>query len=339
MSYKSLFEIQFFHHYFLDHGQAVFDAQNPLVNNVGYNVKQFLEIIPLPKTQLLFKNHRYLFKKTSLGISILTKTIEETISRNVREKPLITPSSKDKAVFAIRVTDPMFYNYTDVTELNELQLYHFSNDALGAEGNIFDNSGANDVDNNYLLNESDSRDLLENIAPQETGASAFDVETALDLLSEDTSIPDLAVAKHTFLSGEVKRRRRQGIIGYIVLNFSNNQVGNRILEYDSKGPRYLTGNTLSFQLTFQSKKTFWRYQMLKKGNTYALETQSQKQFSLNGYTDIDSEVDLDASNQLPQNDPDAPTANELSTFVFPSPNPKVLKYENNKIYSEIYITI
>lgn len=339
MAFKRLFEIQLFHHYFLDHGQDAFDQQDPFAHNSSYQSSKFIELIPLYKTALFLKNHRWLLKSTPLGLTVLSKTEDVPAGRFILKQPIITPSPKDKIVFAIRVTDPFFYNYSNVIELNDLRLYHFSNSPSVGLNNIFDNSGVNDFDNNFLLSEAASRDLLESLTRLESGLSSHDLENALDFIEKDTSVSDIPQAKQDLLSQEVKRRRRQGILGYVVIDLSNNTAGERLLEHNVNGPKYIEGDGHIFKFVFKSKEAFWKYHILKGGKTYELETQAKKQFYLNGYTEIDAETDLDASNQLPQNDANAPTVSQLNSFNFPSASPESLRLEGNKTYSDVYITI
>lgn len=341
MSYKVIFEAQFLHRYFLDHGQTHFDIQLPFADNKKFLAKYFMQVAPLQNSKLILKNHRWLFKQTPLGFAVLSQTTEETINRIVKEKPIITPAATTKIVFAIRVTDPMFYSYTNSTQINDFRLYHFTNTPTAGLGNIFDNSGVNDVNSDYLLNETDSGLLLKDVAVFESESGAFTIENVLDVIDKDDSIIDKAVAKANFLANEVKQKRRQGIIGYITIDFSNNQLGERILEHALGEPQYTINDDITFKLIFQNSSAIWRYYIQKNEQTFILETQNEKRFSANGYTDIDVDVDLDAANQLPQGAAaaSAPTIAELNSFNFPSASPQHSKIDGNGTYSDIFIYI
>ena len=126
-SYKTLFQLQFTHHYFLDEGTEVYGvdmtAEQEAKNLRLYEVSSFFRITPSTRTEKLLKNWRSRLVRNKDGISILTKTDGDTPN-----KPFIGFQNDLYFDFIIHIKDKYFENYTDI-EINRSKLVFISNAA------------------------------------------------------------------------------------------------------------------------------------------------------------------------------------------------------------------
>jgi hypothetical protein len=114
--YKTLFKLNFFHHYFLDEGEEVFDPNNgtppkwQVTNLREYSILDYFDIVPSEKTKKLLKNWKAIYKLQNDGIEVGIKVMPTTPPKT----PFIPFSDDFIMDFIITVKDKYFENYTDI---------------------------------------------------------------------------------------------------------------------------------------------------------------------------------------------------------------------------------
>lgn len=117
--YRSLFNVDILHHYFLNEGEWVYgftpgpsqDDQDAVkameVNLSKYLLSSFMDIQPTKKTVTTLKNYRSRFIQSKHGFQVVMATDGNS--------PFI-PFSEDLSFdFIVRITDQYFENYTNIT--------------------------------------------------------------------------------------------------------------------------------------------------------------------------------------------------------------------------------
>lgn len=120
--YRSLFNVELLHHYFLDEGKEVYgddlDADKMAKNLSMYRVSNFMDIRPSKRTVKTLKNYRSRFIKSNHGFQVVTAS--------EGDNPFI-PFSQDLSFdFIVRITDQFFENYTNII-INRSEPLYLSN--------------------------------------------------------------------------------------------------------------------------------------------------------------------------------------------------------------------
>jgi hypothetical protein len=117
--YRSLFNVEILHHYFLDEGEDVYDsgldADKMETNLAAYDLSTFMKVVPTTKTIQTLKNFRSKFIQTKQGFQVAMASDGD--------EPFIPFSSNLQFDFIARVTDQFFENYTDITIDRSVPLY------------------------------------------------------------------------------------------------------------------------------------------------------------------------------------------------------------------------
>jgi hypothetical protein len=112
-TYQRLFEVQLFHHYWLDDGGTSFDLIADIRKKDRirreYDVRSFFQITPTIATQKALKGFGALYKETATGFFVATSNTTAISSDTVFE-------------FFMTVQDPAFFNYTALT-LRQRKIY------------------------------------------------------------------------------------------------------------------------------------------------------------------------------------------------------------------------
>ncbi len=110
--YRSLFNIEILHHYFLDEGIEVYGdglSESKMEKNLSlYKLSDFMDIRPSKKTVQLLRNTRSRFTQTRVGFQVATAEDED-------DKPFIPFSNDLQLDFIATIKDPFFENYTNIT--------------------------------------------------------------------------------------------------------------------------------------------------------------------------------------------------------------------------------
>jgi len=136
-TYKLLFRVNLYHHYFLDDGNIAFDDNLTLKEEQlnKYNFEDFCEMIPSEETQEVFKGNKLVFKTTPSGFTIYVKA-EETAPNSGTYKPYVSLPQTTVFNFLIYVKDSLFENYSTVNP-KPLIPFYFSNKKPVSEGVSF----------------------------------------------------------------------------------------------------------------------------------------------------------------------------------------------------------
>lgn len=136
-TYRVLFNLNIYHHYFLDNGSTVFDSNLGLKEKQldNYNFEDFCQLIPSEETQEIFKGNKIVFKTLPAGFTIYAKA-EETAPNSGTYKPFVNLSQTTVFNFLIYVKDSLFENYSTVNSKPSIP-YFFSNTKPVSEGVSF----------------------------------------------------------------------------------------------------------------------------------------------------------------------------------------------------------
>lgn len=190
--YKTLFEVQVYHDYFLDNGAKKFDSMTPQEKQAQlerYNVSDYLEIIPTPETQQLLVNQRMRLILQSDGFKVVVST-----EPGLPTKPVIPLSDAAQMTFAVKIKDTYFNNYTDL-ELATNRVYLFTNTPQASMplipviSNPF--TDADLINSTYLASPALTAELLE----------AFPLEARVGLLGIFTFRMKADATKYDIISG------------------------------------------------------------------------------------------------------------------------------------------
>jgi hypothetical protein len=128
--YRTLFQVDITHDYFLSRGDVVFEAQSAADRTALealYSVSNFLEIFPDPATLARMAGHKMIFRATDAGFLVALQL--DPSASDLR--PAVPPGPDFRLSFAIRVSDARFANYTELGPVTS-RFYRFGNDSLNA---------------------------------------------------------------------------------------------------------------------------------------------------------------------------------------------------------------
>lgn len=111
--FRTLFQVDIAHDYFLSRGSIVFEAQaeaDRAALQRAYSIRRFLEIFPDDATQATLAGHKMLFRQTDDGFLVAVQV--DATAPDVR--PAVAPTTDFKLTFALRLVDTQFANYTEL---------------------------------------------------------------------------------------------------------------------------------------------------------------------------------------------------------------------------------
>ncbi len=338
MQYKTLFNINIHHGYFLDNGQKKFLTSNN--NNAmsddekkealrNYDVSKYLEVTPTKNTQAILKNYRMLIKGDNQGFRVLASTLE---TEQDKFKPIIRLEDELTLTFQLKAIDPYFYNYTQSTALTNDRMYLFTNKKPVGESNDFETVFQNNdgkIDGSFLLKEASTRTLIRTIGEEdEQITNQFSIANEINIIETEDTLTngEKTTLINAFLDTIIKKQKKKGVIGFVRLTIKGDDSTQDLLNFED--PNQYTLNTYpDFTISFINKRTFWRFISLKDGAV--LTTKNKKWSSKNGYLEIKSSDFNPAGLEPPDTNPD--------DYNFPNPTAEIIKKENNKYYSEVFI--
>ncbi|GIQ57677.1 hypothetical protein Flavo103_08130 [Flavobacterium collinsii] len=159
--YGLLFEVTFFHNYFLNSGESSFagmsaDDKEKMLQK--FSIDYFMSITPTLETQTVLRNYKMIFKKNKTGFNIYIK-VKETNDID----PFIKVPADLNLNFMISINDYQFENYTDLAFTTD-QLFLFSNVKPSSEPVTFEYlPKINDnklISNAYLVSKETSANLI-----------------------------------------------------------------------------------------------------------------------------------------------------------------------------------
>lgn len=346
MYYKSLFQINIHHGYFLDKGEEKYSKVDVTDDEMSsedkeealrsYNISEYLKITPSDFTKTHFRNYRMMMRPYASGFRVLVSTLERIVGQNKKYEPLIPLEDDMYLTFEIQAKDKYFYNYSDVFDLSNNKMYLFTNvepanQDAGYE-NLFENNGGF-IDDRFLLKEEETREVLKTIALEDenflqhkTGILSLGRSIRIIESNEDLTNAQKEAQIDSLLNYTIQKKKQRQVIGYLRLRIQGDANDRHLLEY-SVDNQYVKSTTPEFTISFINQKTFWRFVSLS--DEAKLTTKEQKWLSRNGYIEITS-ADFEAAGL------DPPTT-DPADYNFPNPTVDLIKEENNNYYSEIFI--
>lgn len=143
ITYRTLFELNCWHHYYLDDETGNFLGL-PLEKRMKildtYRVSDFVHMYPTSDTIPILKGHQIIFKNTPKGMVLATKTDPADVNKMIN--PLLPETILR---FILTTNDHSFFNYTNIRHTNR-SLFYFSNNqpsdsappTLSAWASVFD---------------------------------------------------------------------------------------------------------------------------------------------------------------------------------------------------------
>lgn len=352
MIYKTLFNFNLLHAYFLDNGEEKYHADN--INDElsvaekeealsSYKLSDCIQILPNKKTKMITKNYKLLVRKHAAGIRILVSTLVVNAQDNTetveRFNPFIELPEDLVLTFYIKATDNYFENYTDIIAKKEKQLYYLSNISSSVT-NVFDANGSIEKWEDFLLTEAETRKLLYQLEKENEFANTTPkLVTIADIDEAAIDAVEVKVTNETDLNEEeqeildalnqaVTVAKNNSIIGVIQLKIVGDNTTEFTEEVNTEDPS--TGNfdlpkqclledEIDFQIYIENKKTFWRYN--QSGTEDKIITKELKPLTKNGKIEL-GEADVNP---------------ETADVFFPNPTAESITTELENYYSEIFI--
>lgn len=349
MLYKTLFNINLYHAYFLDEGNRKFhDLKGTgLVLSLNdkdriiaeYDSTKFLNIIPTDATSKKLEDYRLLLKNHTKGIRVFTEALRVTAYENgntvERYNPLIKLPENLRLSFYIKSNDRYFDNYSNIINKNKPQLYVLSN-KRSSTSNIFDANNQIKELSEFLASEKDTRKLVYELE-KEKQSNNFSIanidDTIINTIEtkivEGKDLDDEEKKILEALNTQIKRVRNSQIIGVLQLEITGTSyslaedIQTRNLDtYEYEEKQCILKNHPSFDIAIENRKTFWRYNEPSKN--LVRTTKEKKPLTQNGTIIIKKE---DVS----------PQPNRNEKYYFPNPTSSSIRKENEDYYSEIFI--
>ncbi|WP_299248449.1 hypothetical protein [uncultured Aquimarina sp.] len=330
--YKTLFEIELLHSYFLDDGLSLFISMNDDDKKEQlkkYNFLDYINIIPSYATQGILKNHKLVLRKGLKGFRILGSVVEE----NDKFKLHRFLENDLKLTFLVYIKDYLFDNYTELTKTDN-RLYYFSNIKPATETDPYSyiplSSSSDLITDDFLLTEESTRQLWFDLEQDNIRA---EITKRLDLVAELKNDDLITDEGKQILDQSIQKEHGRGLLGIIELRMIGDNTMD-VIEIDSTDPNdiksFLLNPTPAYKLHFENRKTIWKY--IKKSDENELETSSVKPLTRNGFIEIDPDTDFSG-----------PLPTDIDKYIFPNPTANIIKQitdENTNItttYSEIFI--
>ncbi|SEC21677.1 hypothetical protein SAMN04489761_2400 [Tenacibaculum sp. MAR_2009_124] len=351
--YKTLFDFNLYHTYFLDEGEKTFFQTNGATRlaeedretvEKKYELEDFLGIVPTMSTVQKLKNHRLFIRNHAKGFRVLSETNKQIALEGGMEvsrySPVIPLDDSLNLTFYLKVHDPYFYNYSSIVEKKISQLYLLTNrDSSGI--NIFRATSKERKWKRFLINEKETRQLVYNlevenqkqlrvpnlvsidvIQPDELNAIEMKIENAQSLTDAEQEVINT-------LNTAVKILKNRGIVGVLQLQIKGDDNTEFTESINVKNPnnqqfdlekQCLPKVYPDFEVFINNRETFWRYKELQTSTI--MTTTQKKPLTKNGRVEIENQ------DVLPQPQGD---------YFFPNPTPEIIIKEAQKYYSEVFI--
>lgn len=304
-TYRTLFDLQILHEYYLNSGPDSFREMNPQQQRLmfkNYAFNGFLQVIPTAQTRRILENQKLLFQVNSKGIQVLAQ-IEQT-ELDEPANPFISLDDKLELHFLVKIGDPAFEIYTDLA-LVKNELFYFTN-AIPDDAPL----GFPDLP----------------IASEQEGTPEY-ISNAFRF--------DETLSTNVITQMQISREDQIGLLGVVVLRIHGVVPNNyphearNITDADGKVPVDPT----IFVMEFANRSTTWKYYF--QNSDYYAETTSPKPLTRNGYIVIDpSQLTLRNKDQeLPSEEYEF----DLEPYYYPAPDVRKAEIEAGNFYSVIYI--
>ncbi|MFD1295321.1 hypothetical protein ACFQ4Q_01580 [Lysobacter gummosus] len=166
--YRTLFEVDIAHDYFLSRGEVVLEAQSDADRSslaALYSVAEVFEIEPDAATIATLAGHKLLFRATRTGFLVAAQ-----VDASTPPQPIIAPDDTFRLAFLLRVRNARFANYTELGQPS--RFYRFGNDAQNRV------AGVSNLSRPIRVFDATSRYVAGDVYSQAAG-STFDLFLAL----------------------------------------------------------------------------------------------------------------------------------------------------------------
>lgn len=303
-TYRTLFELQVLHEYYLNDGPDSFRGMDPQQQQLmfkNYAFNGFLQVIPTTQTRKVMENQKLLLHTDKRGLQVIAQ-VEET-APGAAAKPFIPLADDVELHFLVKINDPAFEIYTDLT-LVKNELFFFSN---------------------ILPPDTESGFPFLPTAPEQVIEPLY-ISNAFRLVySGGDEEPNRSQEVIELLG--ISREEQIGLLGVVVLRMKG--VTHNITNVDGKIP----ANPINFVMEFANRSTIWKYYF--QNSDYYAETTSPKPLTRNGYNVIGPQ-------HLTLKNKDSGILSEnyefdLAPYYYPAPDVRQAEIEAGIFYSVIYI--
>ena len=229
--YRSLFNVEILHHYFLDEGEEVYDVDldpDKMAKNLAaYQLSNYMDIQPSTKTITPLKNLRSRFVRSNLGFQVVTSSDGNS--------PFIPFSSDLSFDFILRIKDQYFENYTNITIDRSTPLF-LSNVTPPAPVAVEEGEEEIAIPVNFCL-----------LSTFETALTNGDPVPTLPMIGRDVDIED------------IDSRELVGAFAIIRIHL-NGEVGEITL---TNGGTEFNGTLPKVSLMLENRSTTWKYHLSK----------------------------------------------------------------------------
>lgn len=303
-TYRTLFELQVLHEYYLNSGPDPFRGMDPTQQQQmlrNYAFDRFLKVIPTARTRKIMDNQKLLLRSDQRGLQVVAQ-IEET-PPGTTAKPFIPLANNTELHFLVKINDPSFEIYTDLTLVRN-QLFFFSNILPPHTEPGFP--------------------FLPTAEEQETDPSYISDAYRL-VYSGDLREPNRSQEVIKLLG--ISREDQVGLLGVVVLRMHGDV--HDIIDANDEIPAAPT----RFVMEFANRSTIWKYYF--QNSDYYAETTVPQPLTKNGYIVIDKpKLTLREKNSASLPDPDK---FDLTPYYYPAPDVRKAEIEAGNFYSVIYI--
>lgn len=257
VEYRCLVQLEVLHQFFLDLGKIAWHemkAERKARQLDAFHLNNFMQVIPSVETVRKLAGQQLVFKRNASGFSVWAK-----MSPDGDDRPFIELEDTLALTFLLRQTDPVFYNYTDLSLADAGSLYYFSNQRPETEAPSF---------------------------PYIRKAGRNSAVTAQFILSEEGRKNELA---------QLSRTEQMNLFGIIRLHMKGANSPLNLTQAQGK----IAATAPEFELQFKNRKTVWRYNFrsdqqvqgnddVKKesGNARVLVTKSEYPLTKSGFISV-----------------------------------------------------
>ena len=223
-TYKPLFTIALWHHYFLDDGTIAFDSDTSLQEEqlASFNFKNFISILPSSETLVKTIGQKIVLKHTNEGLTAFIKA-EETAPNSSIYTPYHQLKQTTTLTFLLYINDSLFGNYSTVAATPSIPFY-FSNKKPVTEPGSFKH---------------------------------------IDITATKTIVASYGMTQTTFdtLSEVLTEKEKIGLFGVIQLEMQGDNTvpidthARNIVNLDGTLPN----TPRAFKIQFENRETIWNY--------------------------------------------------------------------------------
>jgi hypothetical protein len=348
IEYKILFEVRFLHDYYLTDrtGNSYYsltdEAQSSLIEErlkkERYDIHTDIELLLSQETRTFLKNHRMKLVKTKLGFFVgMEVDAEKSGGGKLIYRPVIPPKNDAELIFGLGTNNPLFQNLTNLPfATDENDLLYFTNTGE-KEKNILSQPIAElEEGQDYHMGDLSKRDdHIYKAIDKNSGNIDFWQQIAGDGFVHQGDLSP--IRQEQWFQDWLLDLTASDRFPFAVLKISLNAENPELSPIKDNG--YLTTEFLPsqsrpqhpvFELRFLARTTYWRY---KKAGGFSLAERNHIQGHAGDLLDFEKGDFVTKTPHFLAAEVPYITSN---TFRLPSAKPYLVKYEGDKVYSDIF---